>query len=187
MSDGDIPNQKRAFGFLFIAIAIAIFGATLFGELSFYSGSSNYYSTVWIFTFVTIMGISIYKLRYLLVLIRNRMKTSIKWPTYVKIINGLCWAGPFLLIPVFHSLYPYLILIGIGIGNISTYLFLRIYSKNDNKEQLLVGFLSMCMAPTLLLFSTTLFSNRPDIVLILSRLLIGVSYGLGGIYAIFTK
>jgi hypothetical protein len=187
LSDGDIPNQKRAFGFLFIAIAIAIFGATLFGELSFYSGSSNYYSTVWIFTFVTIMGISIYKLRYLLGLIRNRMKTSIKWPTYVKIINGLCWAGPFLLIPVFHSLYPYLILIGIGIGNISTYLFLRIYSKNDNKEQLLVGFLSMCMAPTLLLFSTTLFSNRPDIVLILSRLLIGVSYGLGGIYAIFTK
>ncbi len=127
------------------------------------------------------------KLRHVLVYIRNRMKTSVKWPTYAKIINGLCWAGPFLLISVFHSLYPYLILIGIGIGNISTYLLLRIYSKNDNKEQLLVGFLSMCMVPTLLLFSTTIFSNRPDIVLILSRLLIGVSYGLGGIYAIFTK
>jgi len=113
LSDGGNPNQKRAFGFLFIAIAIAIFGATLFGELSFYSGSLNYYSIVWIISFATIMGIAVYKLRHVLVYIRNRMKTSVKWPTYAKIINGLCWAGPFLLIPVFHSLYPYLILIGI--------------------------------------------------------------------------
>ena len=36
------------------------------------------------------------------------MKTSVSWPLSAKVINGLCWAGPFAMISVFQSMYPVL-------------------------------------------------------------------------------
>ena len=88
------------------------------------------------------------------------MKTSLSWPMSAKLLNGLCWAGPFALIPVFQSMYPYLALLGIGAGNICTYDLLRKYSHVSNKEQLLVGIVSISFIPLALVVNYTIFQNQ---------------------------
>ncbi len=116
------------------------------------------------------------------------MKNSTRWPLHIKIINGLSWAGPFLAIPIFHPIAHYLILLGIGAGNISTYFLIKRYSKYDNKEQFIVGILAIIMIPVLFLIDVLL---APVIVhqhvLTLSRIFVAISYGIGGIYALNEK
>ena len=116
------------------------------------------------------------------------MKNSIKWPLQAKIINGLSWAGPFLMIPIFHSLTQYLILLGIGAGNISTYLLIRKYSKYDNKEQFVVGIIALSMISVLFFVDVILESIVVQHhVLALSRIFVAISYGVGGVYALIEK
>jgi hypothetical protein len=113
------------------------------------------------------------------------MKNSIKWPLHAKIVNGLSWAGPFLAIPIFYPFSQYLILLGIGTGNISTYLFIKYYSNYKNKAQFIVGIIAIIMIPVLylidVLFSSVLIHQH---VLVLSRIFVAISYGVGGIYAL---
>jgi hypothetical protein len=129
------------------------------------------------------------------------MKNSIKWPIHAKIINGMCWAGPFAAIALLPSLFPYLILAGIGCGNVSTYLLLKKYgdinkseSNNDNnnnsgagREQIIVGLISLTAIPIVFEVHIGMLTVREDIAIMLSRILISFAYAAGGIYAIMIK
>jgi hypothetical protein len=113
------------------------------------------------------------------------MKSSISWPLSAKLINGICWAGPFAMIPVFQYMYPYLVLLGIGAGNICTYNLLRKYGHVSNKEQYFVGVLSISFIPLALIINYTFLQDSIELASLASRLLIGIAYGVGGIYALF--
>jgi hypothetical protein len=84
-------------------------------------------------------------------------------------------------------LYQFLILLGIGLGNISTYLLMRKYNKVDNREQMIVGLISLFAIPFAIGIDWIMFSTRQDIAIMTSRILISVAYGAGGIYAITSK
>lgn len=179
---------RHGLGLLFIAISLAILIAAIFS----YILSKNhipyaYYLLLWVGSFSVSLGLTFFKERKVFSSIKSKMKKSLSWPLYVKIINGLCWAGPFLVIPVLHNLYPYLILLGIGMGNISTYFFIKRYSRADNKEQLMVGLIAICGIPIAIVLETTIFSTNYEIALLFSRLLISFSYGVGGIYSLIAK
>ena len=128
-----------------------------------------------------------HKRRKILASVRTRMKKSLGWPLHIKIINGLSWAGPFAAISVFHQLYPYLILLGIGLGNMSTYFLIKTYSRNNNKEQYIVGLIALCSIPISIILDNTIFSASYELALFFSRFLIAISYGMGGVYALIAK
>jgi hypothetical protein len=115
------------------------------------------------------------------------MKNSIRWSAAAKALNGLCWAGPFAAIAVFPSLYQYLVLLGIGLGNFSTYLLMKRYSGFDNRDQLIVGLISLAAIPVAVEIDTTIFVVRHDIAIMLSRILISIAYGIGGIYTLIIQ
>lgn len=186
---GNVGIESRAFGFLFISIAIAVLSGTIINEFLASHHIPLYYQLLsWILVFIFVLGIAFTKMKNLFRSIRNRMKNSIRWPLHIKIINGLSWAGPFLAIPIFHPIAHYLILSGIGACNISTYFLIKRYSKYDNKEQFIVGILAIIMIPVLFLIDVLL---APVIVhqhvLTLSRIFVAISYGIGGIYALNEK
>ena len=112
------------------------------------------------------------------------MKNSITWPMSAKVVNGICWAGPFAMIPIFQSMYPYLVLLGIGAGNICTYSLLRKYSHVSNNEQYLVGILSISFMPLAFIINYTILQNSTELTPLASRLWIGIAYGIGGLYAL---
>ena len=179
---------RRIFGFLFICVAIAVAISSITSEILFLNNSSDYiHGFVWFGIFGLVFGFYFLHFKEKLSLIRNRMKNSLTWPLYVKILNGLCWALPFVLIGIFPQYFQYLILIGIGLGNISTYFFMIFFSKQKNKEQFLIGLVALLVIPLAVLIDTTIFESQQDIAILLSRLLISVSYFTGGAYAIFSK
>jgi hypothetical protein len=187
----------RLFGIFFIAISIAVALASVLTEIAFLNKWPMYYSVViWIGSFVITFIFLLYTRRNLIwSSLRVRLKNSIKWPLHAKIINGICWAGPFSIIAVLPPFFPYLILAGIGFGNISTYLLLKKYSNiNYNKHnsrdasqgQLIVGLISLIAIP--IVFEVyTMVTAREDIVSLLSRYLISFAYAVGGIYDIMVK
>ena len=187
----------RLFGIFFIAISIAVALASVLTEIAFLNKWPLYYSVViWIGSFVIIFISLLYNRRNLIwSSFRNRLKNSIKWPLHAKIINGICWAGPFAMIAVLPSLFPYLILAGIGFGNLSTYILLKKYrNKNYNNHnssdasqgQLVVGLISLIAIPVVFEVYTML-TIREDIAALLSRYLISFAYAVGGIYDIMIK
>ena len=181
-------DMRHGFGALFIAISLAI----LFAAISSYFLAANHipfghYPLLWLGSFSISIGISLFKERKVISSIRTRMKKSLSWPLHIKIINGLCWAAPFFVIIIFHNLYPYLILLGIGMGNISTYFFIKRYTTSNNIEQLIVGLIAMCGIPISIILDSTIFSTNYEIALLFSRLVIATSYGVGGIYSFVAK
>ena len=120
-------------------------------------------------------------------LFRSRMKNSVSWPMPVKAVNGACWAVPFALIGVFPSMIQYLILFGIGFGNLSTYIFMRKFSRLVNNEQLMVGVVSLAFVFVAVAIDQTLFVHNQPVAVFLSRILIAISYALGGIFALLAK
>jgi hypothetical protein len=186
---GNVGIESRAFGFLFISIALAVLTGTIINEFLATHHIPVYYQLIsWILVFVFVLGIEFTKMKHLFHSIRNRMKNSIRWPLHTKIINGLSWAGPFLAIPIFHPFAHYLILLGIGTGNISTYFLIKYYSNYKNKEQFIIGILAIIMIPVLFLVDVLL---APVLVhqhvLTLSRIFVAISYGVGGVYALNEK
>ena len=187
----------RLFGIFFIAISIAVALASVLTEIAFLNKWPMYYSVViWVGSFVITFIFLLYNRRNLIwSSLRARLKNSIKWPLHAKIINGICWAGPFSIIAVLPSLFPYLILAGIGFGNISTYLLLKKYrninynkhnSSDANQGQLIVGLISLIAIP--IVFEVyAMVTAREDIVSLLSRYFISFAYAVGGIYNIMVK
>jgi hypothetical protein len=190
-------QEDRLFGIFFIAISIAVALASVLTEIAFLNKWPMYYSVViWIGSFAITFIFLLYNRRNLIwSSLRVRLKNSIKWPLHAKIINGICWAGPFSIIAVLPSLFPYLILAGIGFGNISTYLLLKKYrninynkrnSSDASQGQLIVGLISLIAIP--IVFEVyTMVTAREDIVSLLSRYLISFAYAVGGIYDIMIK
>lgn len=180
-------DVRRAFGVLFVGVAIAVGSASILSEIAFeHKDPIFYYAIIWFGSFAITFGIIIGKFRSMLSSIKGRMKNSVSWPPVVKAINGLCWAAPFAAIGAFPALYQYLILFGIGLGNTSTYLFMRKYSLLVNPEQIIVGSISLAAIPLAALIDTSFVSNQ-TVAVILSRIMIAVSYGAGGIYALAAK
>lgn len=178
---------RRAFGMLFIGVAIAVGSASILSEIAFEDKVPlYYYGIIWVGAFVVTFGIIFGKFRHVISSIRGRMKNSVKWPPLVKAINGLCWAAPFAAIGLFPTFYQYLILFGIGLGNTSTYVFMKKYSGLSNCEQIIVGGISLAAIPIAALIDTSYISNQ-TIAVILSRIMIAISYGAGGIYALTAK
>jgi len=96
------------------------------------------------------------------------------------LINGLTWALPFTLIPFFQKDYPFLLLTGLSSGNISTFIFLRRYSQIQSIEQIVTGSaLLISLFCILILYHGYLVDYES--ILFTSRILISLSYGLGGI------
>jgi len=112
------------------------------------------------------------------------MKKSATWPMSAKSINGICWALPFVLIGVFPEFTPYLILLGIGLGNISTFVFVKKFSGLDNYEQLIVGMISIIMIPIAFEINLLMFAEHQDIAILFSRIFISIAYAVGGLYAL---
>jgi hypothetical protein len=179
---------RRVFGLLFITISIAVCAATILSQIVFVNNQPfYYYAIILVLSFGVPFGIIFGKSRKLISSIADRMKHSANWSAGAKVLNGICWAGPFAAIAAFPSLYQYLILLGIGLGNFSTYLLMKRYSGLDNREQMIVGLVSLIAVPIVVEIDTTLFVANKDIAIILSRILISVAYGMGGIYGMITK
>ena len=179
---------RRIFGFLFICVAAAVAIASVASEILFLNHLPSYlYGVVWLGTFGMIFGFYFMCFKQKIHLIRNRMRNSLSWPRYIKIINGSCWALPFLLIGIFPQYFQYLILLGIGLGNFSTYIFMKIFSHQNNNEQLLVGLIALLVIPIAIEIDTSLFVSHQDVTVLLSRILISISYAIGGTYALFSK
>lgn len=178
---------RRAFGLLFIGVSISVGLASILSEIAFEQKDSYYYYVIiWVASFAITFGSIFGKWKNIMPSILGRMKNSIKWSTPVKIINGLCWAAPFAAIMAFPFAYQYLILLGIGLGNTSTYIFMKKFSKIVNNEQIIVGVISLFAIPAAIVVGYSYVSNQ-IIAIIISRLMIAVAYGVGGIFALLTK
>jgi len=181
-------DVRRIFGLLFICVAIAVAIASVVSEIVFLNNLPKFtYGIVWLGVFGGIFSLYFLSFKKRISLIRNRMKNSLLWPLYIKIINGSCWALPFGLIAVFPQYFQYLILLGIGLGNFSTYIFMRLFSNQSNKEQILVGLTALLAIPIAIEIDTSLFVSHQDIAILLSRILISISYAIGGAYALLSK
>jgi hypothetical protein len=188
MGQSEHHEIRRIFGFLFICVAIAVTIASVASEIIFLNNLPSFaYGIAWFGTFGIVFGLYFLSFKKKIALIRTRMKNSLTWPTYIKIINGSCWALPFALIGVFPQYFQYLILLGIGLGNFSTYIFMKNLSSQNNKEQALVGIIALFAIPIAIEIDTSLFVSHQDIAILLSRILIAIAYAIGGTYAIFAK
>jgi hypothetical protein len=182
-------ETRKAFGVLFIAVSIAVVVASFLSEIAYIITSFPlyYYAIIWLVSFGAVFGAISVSLRKAIPAILGRMKTSTKWSTGAKALNGICWVGPFAAIAAFPSLYQYLILAGIGLGNLSTYLMIKKYSGADNREQLIVAMISLAAIPAAVMIDSMLFATRQDIAVLLSRIFIGIAYAAGGMFALLRK
>lgn len=181
-------ETRRAFGFLFICVSIAVGAGSVISEIAYLNNLPvYYYAAIWIGSFAAVFGAGAAKFRKVAPMIRSRMKTSVKWSAGAKALNGVCWAGPFASIAAFPSLYQYLILFGIGLGNLSTWILIKKYSGADNREQLLVAVISLVAIPVAVVIDSSLFAANQDIAVMLSRILIAIAYAAGGAYALSRK
>ncbi len=104
----------------------------------------------------------------------------------MKAINGICWALPFGLAALIPSIHEYLILLGIGLGNISTFTIFLLNNKTKNVDQLIVGLISIISILIIILLYDGKVVDRIDGEF-LARILISVAYGIGGIYSSLIK
>ena len=179
-------NQIRhSFGILFLNVSISVAAGSILSEIAFLNHSPIYYHYfIWFAVFGLVFGAQFRKFRSILPLIRQRMKKSVKWPMSAKSINAICWTLPFVLIGVFPEFTPYLILLGIGLGNISTFVFVKKFSGLDNYEQLIVGMISIIMIPIAFEINLLMFAEHQDIAILFSRIFISIAYAVGGLYAL---
>ena len=177
-------TARRAFGFLFFCVSLAVGLGALLSELAHLASADPYvHAIIWLASFSGVFGAAYPKFRKVAPSIRKRMKGSATWGLAAKSINAVCWAGPFLAIPVFPALYQYLILLGIGLGNLSTYVMIKKFNLSENREQLVVASVSLAAIPIAFALDTTIFAASQDIAVMLSRILIAISYAAGGIFA----
>lgn len=181
-------EPRWAFGILFVCVSIAVACGAILSEIAFTCGAQQfYYALIWPGSFAIVFGAAIPKLHAIGPAIRSRMKGSARWPVHAKVVNALCWAGPFVAISVFPGLYQYLILLGIGLGNLSTYLFVRNYTGNSHPEQLIVACISLASLPAAFALDTSFLETRQDIAITLSRIFIALSYAGGGAYGVLAR
>ncbi|MGN6708423.1 MAG: hypothetical protein ACTHKF_03655 [Candidatus Nitrosocosmicus sp.] len=173
--------MTRVFSYLFLFISLWIGSATILTHIVYIYGFNYlFYYLIWIFTFIFSLIIFLKPILSQRRSLKERFSKSVSWPHFVKLINGLTWALPFVFIPFFHKDYPFLLLTGLSSGNISTFIFLRRYSKINNIEQIITGsiLLSSLFGILILYYG---YSLDYESLLFTSRILISISYGIGGI------
>ena len=180
-------NRNSDNGILFIFISLAVFTATI---ISFIldQKSDNFliHIIVWILSFFVYFLIFKSKIIQSLHIIRNKIRKSTGWSPMIKLINGLCWAAPFGLGALIPSMHEYLILAGIGLGNLSTFIIFMVNNKIKNMDQLIVGLISlMSIGIIILLYNYDIIVKSSGDFL--ARILISVAYGIGGIYSSILK
>ena len=181
-------ETRRAFGFLFICVSLAVGAASVLSEIAYLSNLPIYYhAIIWLSCFGAVFGAGAERFRKAAPAIRNRMKASMKWSIGAKALNGICWAGPFVAIAAFPSLYQYLILLGIGLGNLSTFILVNKYNDAYNREQLIVAVISLVSIPIAIVIDGLLFATHQDIAVMLSRILIAIAYAAGGVFGLLGK
>ncbi len=173
--------MTRVFSFLFLFISLWIgLSAILSHSVFMYDLNYSFHYVVWISAFIFSLLIFLRPLLSARKPLRERFSKSISWPHSVKLVNGLTWALPFTLIPFFQKDYPFLLLTGLSSGNVSTFIFLRRYSQLYNIEQIVTGSaLLISLFCILILYYGYLVDYES--ILFTSRILISLSYGLGGI------
>lgn len=180
--DHSIGTVRRAFGLFFISIAIGVAIAASLTEIAFRYHAANYfYPIIWIGILAGTISAFTFRNPHMFKAIRGRFTQSVKWSLGMKIVCGVCWAVPFALIPVFPNYYSYFILLGIGLGNTSTYLITRKASGLSFSEQLMVGAISLSSLPVIILLGST-YALSDDMLQFLARLFIASAYGVGGAY-----
>jgi hypothetical protein len=176
--------MTRVFSFIFFFISVWFGLSSILSHIVFvYNFNYFYYYIIWIGCFVVSLLLFLKPIVSMRQVFRDRVSTSISWPFLIKLINGLTWALPFLLIPFFPKYYPFLLLTGLSLGNISTFIFLKKYSKIFSIEQLITGALLLSS-----LLIVTIYYNSTDhyeIILFFTRVMISVSYGIGGLVGYF--
>ena len=181
-------EQHSIFGVFFIFISLSIALAAIVSEIaSLNKVALYYYVIIWIGSFAVTFVSLFHNKSNLIYALQSRMKNSLRWSTNAKILNGVCWAGPFATIAIFPSFLPYLVLLGIGLGNISTYLLLKRYNGISGNEQLIVGLVSLAAIPVTFEVHSSIVVIRGDVAIMLSRIFVSLAYAAGGIYAIKTK
>ena len=181
-------QTRRSFGLLFAGVAAAVCAGAVIAELAAMNKVSVYYQAlIWAGAFAITFGAIYPRFRRAIPAIRGRMKNSIAWSTPAKAINGLAWAGPFAAIGIFPHFYQYLILLGIGLGNLATYVMMKKFSHINNPEQLIVSAIALAAIPVAFVIDYSLFISRQDIAVMISRLLIALAYGTGAAYAFATS
>ena len=173
--------MTKVFSYLFLFISVWIGLATILSHLVLtYGLSYSFYYLIWISTFIFSLMIFIKPILSERKSLKDRFSKSVSWPHFVKLINGLTWALPFVFIPFFHKDYPFLLLTGLSSGNISTFIFLKRYSQINNIEQIITGsiLLSSLIGILILYYG---YSLDYESLLYITRILISLSYGIGGI------
>jgi hypothetical protein len=171
----------RVFSFLYSFISLWIGLYAILSHLVFIYGLNySFYYVIWISVFIFSLLLFLKPLLSTRKSLRERFSRSVSWPHFVKLINGLTWALPFTLIPFFQKDYPFLLLTGLSSGNISTFIFLRRYSQIHSIEQIVTGSaLLISLFCILILYHGYLVDYES--ILFTSRILISLSYGLGGV------
>ena len=171
-------------GIIFVYISVSILVALIISNLFFKEGDQfPFYVLTWLGSFLGFFILFKSKITRSIVNIKKRMKTSIKWPITAKMINGLCWAGPFIFGIFIPSIYEFLILLAVGLGNISTFLIFLKYNQLKNLEQLLVGVICiLSIFVLLILYDYNLVEKIQGEYL--ARFFVSVAFGIGGIYSL---
>ena len=180
-------NRNSDNGILFIFISLAVFSATIISYIIDLKVEYFFiHITIWILCFFIYFLIFKSKLIKSLHIIRNKIKKSTGWSPMMKLINGLCWAAPFGLGALIPSIHEYLILAGIGLGNLSTFIIFMVNNKIKNMDQFIVGLISIIsIGVIILLYNDNIIAKSSGDFL--ARILISVAYGIGGIYSSTVK
>lgn len=141
------------------------------------------YLPVSIIFLVLLVYVFIKKNRKIFDNIKKRIGNSKRWPKKIKILNGIAWTCPFILIIVIPDLTNYLILSGIALGNITTYIFMNKYSNYNNQAQLILGLVSSLSIPVIFTIQINLLPNKHQLA-ILARIAIIIAFGISGIFAL---
>lgn len=164
-------KREKAVGMLFMAIAVGIFIPAI---LTIFI--TNYIIIpIWIIS-LSLSIILVFRIKDLKPTIKQIFTNSNRWSIRMKVINGLAWALPFILAVILPSYYPYLILLGIGLGNLVTYLMIKIANGFTTRGQMTVGITALLSLP-LIAFIYYLGVDAS----IIMRLLVALAYGIGGI------
>jgi hypothetical protein len=176
--------MTRVFSFIFFFISVWFGLSSILSYIVFvHNFNYFYYYIIWIGCFVFSLLLFLKPIVSMRQVFRGRVSTSISWPFLIKLINGLTWALPFLLIPFFPKYYPFLLLTGLSLGNISTFIFLKKYSKIFSIEQLITG--ALLLSSLLIVTIYYNFTDHYEIILFFTRVMISVSYGIGGLVGYF--
>ncbi|GIU71850.1 MAG: hypothetical protein KatS3mg003_2388 [Candidatus Nitrosocaldaceae archaeon] len=163
-------NREKAIGVLFISIAIGIFIPSILSI--FIEGITV---IIWLISITISILLAFILFKDLKYTLKHIFSNSSKWSNKMKIVNGIAWALPFLLATIYPTFYPYLILLGIGLGNLTTYIMIRSMNGFTTRGQALVGITSLSFLPLIAIIYNLGFDAS-----YIMRLLVAVAYGIGG-------